>query len=209
MAFSCPSYCCPPLFDNNSKSTRFKACRRPGPSLAGAPPLRTELASDAGGWTPRSAASANVAHGSCSLVCTGCVIRQASWSPRWLDASHSGGQSYSQRTLKNGPPPSWQTRWKVANPASGTGLLGPHTPAAALLSLTRLPTPSVRRSDRRRCHGHGALDGDTTRTTLRPRSHFLANYYGFSCPTSWPPCAVSTRVNVCQRTPTPVWPVLL
>ena len=88
MAFSCPSYCCPPLFDNNSKSTRFKACRRPGPSLAGAPPLRTELASDAGGWTPRSAASANGAQGLCSWVVTGFVMRRASWSPRWLDASH-------------------------------------------------------------------------------------------------------------------------
>ena len=96
----------------------------------------------------------------------------------------------------------------MANPASGSGLLGTGTPAAALLSLTRLPTPSVRRSDRRSCHGHGALDGDMTRTTLRPWSPVGSKFYGILTPRSSPPCAVSSRADPEQRTPTPLARVL-
>ena len=91
--FSCPSYRCLPNFNNNSNPNASKACRRPGSSLAGAPPLRTGLASDGRGGAPRSTAADNVACGSCSWVCTGFVMRRASWSLRWLDVSHRLFQS--------------------------------------------------------------------------------------------------------------------
>ena len=59
-------------------------------------------------------------------------------------------------------------------PASGTGLLGPHTPAAALLSLTCPCSPSVRRSDRRSYFLHGVLLGDVTSAALIFRYDILS-----------------------------------
>ena len=52
-------------------------------------------------------------------------------------------------------------------PPPGTGLLGPPEPIAVLPSMTCPCSPSVRRSDRRSCCGHGDLVGDVRGLALK------------------------------------------
>ena len=78
---------------------------------------------------------------------------------------------------KNGQkrtPPLRQTPWRSPIPPTGTGLLGRHAPAAALLSLTCPCSPSVRRSDRQSYFLHGDLVGDVTSAALKFNFAFLS-----------------------------------
>ena len=72
----------------------------------------------------------------------------------------------SGRTIGDPPPPS-RDAMEAPIPPPGTGLLGPPEPSVVLPSMTCPCSPSVRRSDRRSCCGHGDLLGDVRGLSLK------------------------------------------
>ena len=83
------------------------------------------------------------------------------------------GKVVSGQTIDAPPPPS-RDAMEAPIPPPGTGLLGPPTPSVALPSFACSCSPSVRRSGRRSCCGHGDPDGDVRGLALKFKYDILS-----------------------------------